>query len=104
MEKFNWKEEFKKSLAGMGKEMLGLLYMFIALGLVFLTQTEAQLKAVFALINEGDWVVMFLILIGIMALSVVVEKVVKVIFWLVTTPFKPLFRSVKYKTKNENND
>lgn len=97
--KFNWKAELKKSFKEFLKDLLFMSCVLISAVLVILTQTDKQLNLIIDLFNSGDWVVMLLILFGLLGLAVVVEKILKIVFWLVVTPLKWLFR--KWKNKKQ---
>src|SRR3972149_6871689 len=82
--KWNW----KKSLNGLkktGEEMFSLVCIFITVTLIFFTQSEKQIQTLGIVFNDGNWVLLTMALIGFVAVSAVVEKLIKIIFWLIKT-------------------
>lgn len=77
MENTGWKSELKKHLKGSFKEfldmMLTMFCMTATAGFAIFSQTENQLRRIQEFLNEGDYVVIAILLIGLIVFARIVE-------------------------------
>lgn len=83
MEKFNWKEELRKSFKTYSQDMWQMLCLGLAVIFVVFTQTEKQFKSIVAFVFEKDWSMIAVMFIGIVYMGMGVEKLLKGIWWTI---------------------
>ncbi len=77
MEKFNWKFHAKESFKTCINDLVYMAYMVLAMAFILYTQTQKQIEYIIGIITERDWVMIFIMIIGILVLSVIIEKLIK---------------------------
>lgn len=88
MEKFNLKKELKECLKTFLHDVWQMLCVGLVVAFLGLTQTEEQFKSIITLIIQKDWPIIVVIVIGIAYMSIVVEKSLKLIWWITKSIFK----------------
>lgn len=83
MEKFNWKEEMKKSMKGLINDMWYLLCLLLTVSFVIFTQTEKQFQSIVAFVVEKDLSMIAVMFIGVVCMSAGLEKLLKGIWWII---------------------
>ena len=89
-----WKSlgySFKSSL----KELFSFLCTLITFVILISFKTDDQLAALTLLVKSKDYITLFLITMGLIALSHLTEYLIKGLFWLVKTLFLFLLKKLK---------
>lgn len=96
MDKFNWKQELKRSFSGFGEDMWAMFCLSVVVALAAMMQTEKQLQSITIIIADLNWPVIILLLLGVLVGAALVDKLFRGIWGLVQFIWKI---SKKLKTK-----
>ena len=84
-----------KSLGSSLKELFSFLCTLITFVILISFKTDDQLAALTLLVKSKDYITLFLITMGLIALSHLTEYLIKGLFWLVKTLFLFLLKKLK---------
>lgn len=91
MEKFDWKSHAKESFKNCLKDLVSMFYITLSIVFILFTQTQKQIEYIAEIIEDRDWTMIFIMIVGVLFLAVIIEKIIKSTWSII----KFVFRAIK---------